>query len=219
MQILFQITDSKIGHHNSISKSCNLHSSILYGISGQLLHCTGYFAVHAIWSGLQWVLPAISDHMSFQYNLSQLFFFNISFADFLTNGSFAIFSLAFSLMLLNIYHRFCLINKCIEWEVCYTFCYVAIKYLFNRKHFVTDEEEYERQAKESIPLARVQSMIIMKLADLHDGLVDVVNQINYCYSIQVFIWFIRDNLWKASFKSLNAKGNSSFCWSFPVQHI
>ena len=50
---------------------------------------------------------------------------------------------------------------------------------------MTDEEEYERQTKESLPLPKVQSMIIMKLADLHDGLVDVVNQINYCYSIQV----------------------------------
>ena len=56
-----------------------------------------------------------------------------------------------------------------------------------RKHFVTEDENFELFANEAIPNAKVQISIIMKLADLHDGLVDVLNQINSYFYVQVSI--------------------------------
>ena len=50
---------------------------------------------------------------------------------------------------------------------------------------MTEEEEFEAVTNAKVPNAKVQISIIMQLADLHDSLVDLVNQINSCFSIQV----------------------------------
>ncbi|CAO1424237.1 unnamed protein product [Diamesa hyperborea] len=98
--------------------------------------------------------------------------FIFSFSYSAISGTLAIFLLGFMVYLLGIQQRFKAINKCIE------------------KHFPTEEEIYQEYIKECIPNIKVQKLIIIKLADLHDNLIDLVNTLNHCFSMQMMSAFL-----------------------------
>ena len=72
----------------------------------------------------------------------------------------------------------------LEWEI------LINNWFQFRKHFPTEEEIYEEYIKECIPNVKVQKLIIMKLADLHDNLIDLVNNLNHCCSMQIMSAFL-----------------------------
>lgn len=85
-------------------------------------------------------------------------------ASYLTiNASMTTSLLTIAMILFAIYCRFELINKSIT------------------KFFVTEEEDEPKPAKSSEVLCK----IVAKLSDEHDGLVDIANGFNHCFSFQL----------------------------------
>lgn len=80
------------------------------------------------------------------------------------NGGTTMCLTTFILILYCFYVRFDLINSCIK------------------QNFVTQEEDIGRSPKESV---KILSKLILKLADLHDNLVDNTNLTNYCFAFQM----------------------------------
>ena len=87
--------------------------------------------------------------------------------------------------------------------------------MYFRKHFPTIEEEYEKFNNECVSNPKVQRKIIIKLADLHDSLVEIVNAINHCFSIQImsaFLGIVLNNIFStfAVYRVTVRKDYSSF---------
>lgn len=87
------------------------------------------------------------------------------------NGSMSVSLISTAFTLYAIYTRFNLINDAM------------------RKYFVTEEEEEEEEEKKKNGKRQKSSLllckIVSKLADLHDSLVDIVNEFNHCFSFQI----------------------------------
>lgn len=80
------------------------------------------------------------------------------------NGSMTMCLLTFILILYCFYARFNLINLCIK------------------KHFATQEEDLNRSDKKTL---KDRSRLVIKLADLHDLLVDNTSKINNVFALQM----------------------------------
>jgi hypothetical protein len=72
--------------------------------------------------------------------------------------------LTFVLILYSVYIRFDLINLCIK------------------QNFATQEEEMEKFGKRS---TKHLPQLVLKLADIHDSLVDITRTLNHCFSLQM----------------------------------
>lgn len=83
---------------------------------------------------------------------------------FVINWSLTMCMLTFILFLFSIYARFDLINYCLK------------------QHFATQEEDTENFKKKP---TKHLPRLVMKLSDLHDNLVDVTTQLNYCFAFQM----------------------------------
>lgn len=110
-------------------------------------------------------ITAIPILLEYETKLRTFFYyFNFAFV----YGSYAALALMFSLYLANVYARFEAINCCI------------------RMHFPTNDIDFERalllNEKKDI---KVRSQFIIKLANLHDKLVDISKEINKCFGFQV----------------------------------
>jgi len=91
----------------------------------------------------------------------KIFFFT---SYFVVNGYMTMFLATVCIILFGIYQRFELINEAIK-------C-----------NFRTEEEDAIRVfSRKSLSAER----LIIKLADLHDAMVDTVNRVNFCYAVQV----------------------------------
>lgn len=89
-------------------------------------------------------------------------FFILSYM--ICNGSMTMCLMTFILILYCFYARFDLINSCI------------------RKNFATKEEDLNHVKKWKV---QSRSKIVVKLAELHDILVDNINIINHCFAFQM----------------------------------
>lgn len=92
----------------------------------------------------------------------KFFYFTLTY--FFCNGSSTMCLLTFILILYCFYARFDLINSCIK------------------RHFATQEEDLDRNRKKT---KQSRSKLIIKLADLHDLLVDNIDKINHCFAFQM----------------------------------
>lgn len=81
------------------------------------------------------------------------------------NGSMSLCLGCFLTFLYFFYIRFKLINQCI------------------RNNFVTEAEDESGQVSKRKP-SKIKKKIVMKLADMHDSLVDATSQLNYCFAFQ-----------------------------------
>lgn len=84
-----------------------------------------------------------------------------------------------------------------------------------RKHFPTTEEEFDKFNKECVSNPKVQRKIIIKLADLHDSLVEIVNALNHCFAMQImsaFLGIVLNNIFStfAVYRVAVRKDYSSF---------
>lgn len=87
--------------------------------------------------------------------------------------------------------------------------------MYFRKYFPTTEDEFVIYTKECVPNPKIQRKIIIKLADLHDSLVEIVNDINHCFSMQImsaFLGIVLNNIFGtfAIYRVTVRKDNSSF---------
>jgi hypothetical protein len=88
-----------------------------------------------------------------------------AFSNITINGFMTVVLITFLLLLYCFYIRFDLINSCIK------------------NNFATHEDEVDEvQKKKSF---KVYKKLVLKLADLHDSLVDATVQLNKCFSLQM----------------------------------
>lgn len=100
-----------------------------------------------------------------------------------SNAYTTLFLAAFCLVLNAVFRRFVFINECIRYLTSFLRrASQIIRKNIRRKNFKTEEDDPEMVFdKES----KAPEKLIIKLADMHDCLNDVVNDINQCFSLEV----------------------------------
>lgn len=105
--------------------------------------------------GSSYILYGITEHQKYVLSLPSYF---------TVYSSQTMCLLTFILILYSVYIRFDLINLCIK------------------KNFATQEEETESFSKKN---TKHLPNLVMKLADLHDSLVDITKLLNHCFAFQM----------------------------------